>query len=144
MKPLQGPPTYKLSKPMTRPRAVSQLPLTAASGEFHWMDARLLTHRDSHGTGGFLTVPPPRPPPHVLTSLLRVTSLEKNGCGTTNVLCYSLSCPKTPFISQKQQSIFAPNLSKPNGLIWPKALLSLVYQLSFSTSCHKKYFYAAN
>lgn len=74
----------------------------------------------------------------ILTCPLRAVSHKKDGLAPDTTQCPIL---KTPSFLKRPHSMHAPYLSEPNGLIWLKALLSLAYQLSFSSSCHKKYFY---
>lgn len=78
---------------------------------------------------------------HILTCLLRVVSHKKDRLAPDSIHRPIL---KPPSFLKKQHSMLAPYLKKPNGLIRLKILLFLVYQLSFSTSCHKKYFLCCN
>ena len=54
---------------------------------------------------------------------------------------HSLPNPKNPLDSEKATFHACSIFEEAKWLIWLKALLFLAHQLSFSTSCHKKYFF---
>jgi len=63
--------------------------------------------------------------------------------GRVSTRQHSLPSPKNPLDSEKATFHACSIFEEAKWLIWLKALLFLAHQLSFSTSCHKKYFFYA-